>query len=183
MKKLIVLIATVLFSISYASAQEWGDTIQLIYKLHGQTRRFNTVFTRLHDGGAKVSWDIERNLKIWRGSYTMSPKGIESGTYLSFLMPEDGNHIKLPENETFAILPYKAFKELKQVGSTMWNGTTFRLDSIGSKEIFATDINEGARITVLNNPEFPLITSMQENPLEINWTSALISPRSSKRKK
>lgn len=175
MKKSIFLLLTILFVALGAGAQEWNDSIRITYKLHGQTRRFNTVFRRLAGGGAEMSWEIERNLKMWRGTYTMTPHAVKEGNAMSFIMPEDGKHVTLPDNETFAILSQKAYNTLRDSGSMEWGGTTFRLDSIANERLYATDTIEGARITVLDNKGFPLVTSMQDNPLEINWTATLIS--------
>lgn len=92
------------------------DSVKLTYKLHGQTRRFAAVFTGTDGGGMRMDWSIVRNLKTWRGSYTMTPQAVKSASAMSFLMPEDGRHETLPDNETFAILSRKAFDDLRGTG-------------------------------------------------------------------
>lgn len=148
------------------------DSVKIAYKLHGQTRRFNTSFCRNADGSITMSWDIVRNLKTWRGSYTMTAEAVAGGNALSFLMPEDGNHVTLPANETFALLSRRALAELDDAGHTTINGIRWTRESAkGAATVTARDDKSGACMAVLNNPALPLITSMSGNPLEINWSA------------
>ena len=144
------------------------------YKLHGQTRRFKFAYVPEADGGITLHWSIVRNLKLWTGTYAMSPSAIKNGNAQSYIMPEDGNHIKLPSNETFGIISQSALKNLKKSGNFIYNGVlwhkTGEIDSPLGKAIRVEDRDEGARMTVLDNPDLPLILSMTDNPLEINWT-------------
>ena len=172
MKRLLYIILMALATLS-AGAVYRQDSVRLTYKLHGQTRRVAATFRRDDKGSVRMDWAIERNLKMWRGSYTMSPRAVETAPTMSFLMPEDGKQVQLPDNETFAILSKAAFTALRDLGEMQWNNTTYRLDSIQNGRLHATDIEEGAVISVLDDPEFPLITSMAGNPLEINWTAEI----------
>ena len=153
------------------------DSVKLTYKLHGQTRRFVAVFTHDESGAVRMDWAIERNLKMWRGSYTMTPRAVASAGSMSYLMPEDGNHVTLPDGETFAMLSRDALSSLRERGETKWGGTVYRADRRQDGRIYATDINEGARICVLDDPDFPLVLSMSDNPLEINWTAEILGHR------
>lgn len=150
------------------------DTLQVAYKLHGQTRRFKFVYLPRTDGGLTLHWSIIRNLKPWTGTYTMSGAAVREGTAQSYLMPEDGKHITLPENETFGIISQAALADMKKRGTFIYNGVVWR--SVGAGEssfgptIEAEDPEEGAKMTILNDPRLPLIISMQDNPLEIDWT-------------
>ncbi len=160
------------------------DSVKITYRLHGQTRRFNTSFCRQADGSVVMSWDIVRNLKTWHGSYTMSPEAVGRGSSLSFLMPEDGNHVTLPPGETFAILSRLSLGELIKTGETTLNNLRWtRTSAPDDKTVTAVNRPSGATISVLNDTTFPLIISMQGNPLEINWTAHIIdnTPRTTRR--
>lgn len=150
-----------------------GDTLAMEYKLHGQTRRFRFVYQPDPDGGMTLSWNIVRNLKLWTGSYRMSAKAVKEGETLSTLMPEDGNHVALPDGETFAIISRKAYDSLVRNGEFQYGGVTYRKvsdpESMAEGTIEVSDCDEGARMLILDNPEFPLIVAMDANPLEINW--------------
>ncbi|MDE5998149.1 MAG: GH92 family glycosyl hydrolase [Muribaculaceae bacterium] len=151
-----------------------NDTLNIAYKLHGQTRRFKFVFEPNKDGSISLHWSIVRNLKLWTGTYTMTPEAVKYGNAQSYIMPEDGNHITLPSNETFGIISQSALYELKKNGHFFYNGVLWqKTDDINSslgKAIKVEDHEEGAKMTILDNHELPLILSMTDNPLEINWT-------------
>lgn len=125
-----------------------------------------------------MSWDIVRNLKTWRGSYTMSSEAVANGNTLSYLMPEDGNHATLGHNETFAILSRNALETLNNKGHVTLNGIEWeRISAPGTPELVARHTPTGACMTVANNMSLPLILSMQGNPLEINWTATVVNPK------
>lgn len=170
MKRFILLILIALTALPAVVAECRCDSVRLTYKLHGQTRRFDMVFEHGDDGSIRVDWAIERNLRMWHGSYTMSPPAVSSARKISYIMPEDGNHIVLGDDETFAIISREALEDLRK-GQMLWASTVYRLDSAADGVLQATDTAEGASITVLDDPDFPLILSMSDNPLEINWTA------------
>lgn len=150
------------------------DTLQFTYKLHGQTRRFDVWFDMYGDS-LRYNWTIDRNLRTWNGSYTMSPKALAGAGTLSFRMPEDGNHLVLPDNEIFNVLPLDAYRQLEKTGRCKFNNTVWKL--AGSTEVFMCrrllhleDTLEGAQMWVLDNPALPLICRMQNNPHEQDWS-------------
>ena len=159
MKQKIVMILLLLgFAIGGAAQNALPDTLLFVFKLHGQTRKYEMTFTPQHDAFV-LNWRILRNLKWQKGSYTLTPQAVEKGTVLSFLMPEDGRHVTLPEHET-AYIDY--------------NHTEYiLLDSDERVADFALlhvrDTLEGGEMWILDNPALPLVWSMQNNPLEINW--------------
>ena len=157
------------------------DSLLQTCRLHGQTRRFAWHFTQAGDS-LRLHWRIERNLRMWRGSYTMGPEALEEGRMLSFRMPEDGLHASLGLDETFAVLPRARLRELKQRGSMDFNATTWRLvDSLETaltrSLLHVRDIHEGAQMWVLDHEPLPLIWRMQDNPLEIDWSCSSLDPR------
>lgn len=150
-----------------------GDTLQVAYKLHGQTRRFKFVYEHTAGGGMTLHWSIMRNLKLWTGSYAMTETAVKDAKSQSWIMPEDGNHVILPSDETFAVISLSSLKELRKTGELTYNGVLWRKTGISDtpfgKAIEVEDPEEGARMTVLDSDKLPLILSMQDNPLEINW--------------
>lgn len=153
---------------------EIPDTLQVAYKLHGQTRRYKFVYIPEEDGGLTLHWGIVRNLKLWTGTYSMSATAVKDGNTQSYLMPEDGNHITLPDNETFGIISGSALADLKKRGEFIYNGALWRYTGTGESSFGPTfeveDPEEGTKMTILDNHRLPLILSMQGNPLEIDWT-------------
>ena len=147
--------------------------------LHGQRRRFDVELVPKGDSLC-LEWGIERNLKGWRGSFTMTPEALESAQKLSLRMPEDGLRTVLAD-ATFALLPRSSWQALRNQGRVAFNGTEYRL--VDSLEVVccrtllhAKDIYEGAEIWVLNDPRKPLIWRMKNNPLEVDWTFESLDP-------
>lgn len=176
MKKLIIILISLISIVSASAAygSEAADTLQLEYKLHGQTRRFRCVFSPDSDGGITLQWGIERNLKWWSGTYHMPSKAVSAGSSMSFLMPEDGNHITLDEVSTFAMISRKALSELKSKGRFCYDNMVYELvDSKDSCELGALihvkDPAEGCEMWILDDEKLPLVWQMSNNPLEINW--------------
>ena len=174
MKRYFIFIVIAFVSVLSLSAECRRDSVKLTYKLHGQTRRFTAVFTHGADGGIRMDWAIERNLKMWRGSYTMTAAALASARSMSYLMPEDGRHVTLPDGETFALLSRAALEALKTDGTAEWAGTVYRLKEAKDGLVYAVDTIEGAEISVLDDADFPLVMSMAGNPLEINWTAEIL---------
>lgn len=151
----------------------------LEYKLHGQTRRFTMTFNRDDKKGMTIDWGIERNLKWWSGQYVMTPEAVKSANLISYLMPEDKNHIQLPDSETFAMISLDALEDLRKKGKMIYNNTEFIVsDSISEsplgKLFHVSDIHEDTEMWVADNDTFPIIWEMKNNPLEINWKAKII---------
>lgn len=173
MNKVFSLIAFLLTALS-ALAQQPGDTLSVTYKLHGQTRRFKTVYSREENGSMRVDWSIGRNMHLWRGSYTMSPQALASATSLSYLMPEDGNHATLPHSQTWALLSRQQFDNLLQRRSMTLDGTLWQL--VDSGKTITAKASTGAKMEINNDRAFPLVLSMAGNPAEINWSTKFSQP-------
>lgn len=147
--------------------------------LHGQKRRFD-IDLRPKGDSLCLEWGIERNLRGWRGSYTMTPEALAAAERLSFRMPEDGLRTVL-DDATFALMPRIRYEALRDKGRVAFNGTEYRL--IDSLEVVccrtllhAEDIREGAEIWVLNDPRKPLIWRMKDNPMEVDWSFESLDP-------
>ena len=147
--------------------------------LHGQKRRFDIDLVP-HGDSLRVEWGIERNLRGWRGRYTMTPEALAAAERLSFRMPEDGLRTVL-DDATFALMPRSRYEALRDRGRVAFNGTEFRL--LDSLEVaccrtllHARDVHEGAEIWVLNDPRTPLVWRMKDNPLEVDWSFESLDP-------
>ena len=101
---------------------------------------------------------------------------MENGTSLSFLQPEDQQHIVMPAGETVYLIGRKAYRTLKATGRMAYNLTTYRLldtdsEALGRPLLHVRDEAEGEEMWILDNPALPLVWRMKDNPLEINWTA------------
>ena len=156
------------------------DSVLQTCRLHGQTRRFAWHFTRQGDS-LRLHWRIERNLRMWRGSYAMGPEALRDASYLSLLMPEDGRHAVLGGDEVFAVFPRERLKRLKRDGAVDFDRTRWEfVDSLETALtrtlVHARDVREGAEIWVLDYEPLPLIWRMRGNPMEVDWECSSLDP-------
>lgn len=150
------------------------DTLLYVYKLHGQTRKYECNF-QLSEGSVRLNWRIFRNEAWQTGSYLMPAQSMQSGKTLNLLQPEDTKHITLPDGETFGIVSADALQKLKNQQSFTYSGITYQLKDTDEKAmgytlLHAVDPKEGGEVWILDCPSLPIIWKMQNNPLEINWT-------------
>ncbi|MCM1491450.1 MAG: hypothetical protein NC095_11605 [Muribaculum sp.] len=145
------------------------NTVAVTYYLHGQKRRFKMEYRHLADGGIDLVWGIERNLKWWEGCYSMAPEAVENAKQLCLVMPEDGNIEILPDNQTFGIISRTALRELESNSKFMLDGIEYAKIEENEDSITARDNADGTEITILRDPQLPLILKMTGNPLEIDW--------------
>lgn len=172
MKKYILLLTALLGYTTLYASHNLDATLN--YRLHGQTRRFEVRFSHSADGSVIMTWNTERYLKMCHGSYTMLPQAVASASSISYLMPDDGNHITLPLDHTFAIISRQALDSLVNAGHVTLNNLCWERSSAAtSGTVEARHLASGATMTVLNDPSLPLILSMERNPLNINWTATI----------
>lgn len=152
-----------------ATAQETGDTLEVKYSLNGQTRRFKTVFTPGEEGSMTAEWSIVRNLVPWHGSYTTTAAALQHGTNLSYVMPEDGNRVTLPEDQTHLILSQDNLNSLLNNGEMTLDGLKWKLSGQTPELLTARNELSGATMEIKNSRVFPIVLSMQGNPMKINW--------------
>lgn len=175
MKTKLLTLLTLLWMSLAAGAQVIPDTLLFVFKLHGQTRCFEMSFEEKNDTVSLI-WGIERKLKWLSGTYTMMPENVENGSSLSFLQPEDKNHVTLPAGETVYMIGRKAYRTLKTTGEMDYNRTTYRLldtddRALGLPLLHVKDTVENEEMWILDHPTLPLVWRMKDNPLEINWTA------------
>lgn len=149
------------------------EKLRMTCSLHGQTRRYDVDILR-SDSTLVFKWGIERNLHYQEGEFLMNSEALRSASRLSFSMPIDRNREHLDDASLFALFPKRSLEELKQRGRCHFSYTDWKLvDSLdmalGLPLIHARDLNEGAQVWILDNPELPLIWKMSSNPLEVDW--------------
>lgn len=164
-----------LWSTGMLSAQTAvSDTLKFVFKLHGQTRRYQVVFCQQGEN-IQMNWGIERNLHWQSGSYTMTPEALKNGKQLCFLQPKDGNHLTLSSLETAYVLPQNALQQLKEKGSMEFNRMVYDRvadeseKNAGRPLLHVVDRHEGSEMWIWDNPSLPVVWRMKNNPLEINW--------------
>lgn len=177
-----LLLFLVLFSSAfYVSAYEAGRKqtyldIDYVFKLYGQTRRYNMHIQESKDG-VRIDWTIFSYQKWLKGSYFISPKGLSQGNGLNFKQPVDGMQEKLKDNETFGLISIQALKSLKEKGLFIYNNTTYKFQE---KQKLIVEDNEfealyviadvdNTKMWIWDNQKLPLILKIEENPLEINF--------------
>ena len=143
------------------------EKFTIVYKLHGQTRRYSVNLSENADT-LKLNWGIERNTKWQSGSYAMPSTSRKSATQLSFAQPIDGSHLTL-DNATFALISSNALAELKSKHSFNYGGVSYKLKEKQGSRICVVDTVEGREMTILDDANLPLILRMANNPLGINW--------------
>ena len=146
---LITLLLLLAIATGGAAQSAVPDTLLFVFKLHGQTRKYDMSFVHKNDS-IVLNWRILRNLRWQKGTFTLTPQAVKRGTVLSFLMP-------VKARKTF-----------------VYNHTEYELlDSderaLGFALLHVRDKAEGGEMWILDNPALPLVWSMQHNPLEINW--------------
>lgn len=175
--KYLIALLTAALSLT-AHSQQPGDTLLVKYRLHGQSRNFKTVITDNPDGSTTAQWTIVRNLVPWHGSFTTTKASTEEGNRLNYTMPEDGNNITLPDGTTHLVLSLATYNSLVNNGQATIDGTSWELTANDGQQLTACDNRHGAVMTVKNDPQFPLVTSMTHNPLEVDWTIQIPAAKS-----
>lgn len=161
---------------------EKPNTFMAKFSLHGQTRRFY-LDTRydLETKQVIVDWRILRNLRWWKGRYTMDPVSLRNGQRLCYEQPLDGQYVLVPADQTFLFLSDLALADLRRVdgvlvGTMHYDDAHWTLLDVNTFEPWrdrATTLHfrsdEGAEMWVAWGLFCPLVVKMKDNPHEIDW--------------
>ncbi len=142
---------------------------RFVYKLHGQTRRFDVTFNETTDGSLVLRWGIKRNLKYWQGDYTMTAKAREHATSMSYIQPLDGQCITLPDTDLFAIISRDAYNSIKNNGKCTISNVSYSLLETNNGLLHLKDNAEGCELWVKDDINLPIVMKMVNNPVEINY--------------
>ena len=124
MKKFINILLLLFVTVTLQAQSVFPDTLIYVYKLHGQTRKYQVTFNN-HLDTLNLNWGIERNTKWQSGCYKITPEARKTANNLSFLQPEYGQIVTLGNSETFGLISQSAFRELKQDGQFKYNGVVY----------------------------------------------------------
>lgn len=149
---------------------EVSTPYRFVYKLHGQTRRFDVSFKETADGALVMYWGIKRNLKYWQGTYTMTAEARRHAKDICYLQPLDGQHITLSDDELFAVVSHDVLQSLRERGTCRLSGTEFRVADHADGIFHVKDDAEGAELWIKDDEHIPLIVKAISNPTEINWS-------------
>lgn len=168
MRKLLFIILLAL-TVGPASAQQSQDKDYLfVYNLRTQYRRLKVNFTDRNDT-LTLHWSFTNDAGTKRGSFVMSPQSRQYATQICYIMPTDGKDIMVPKHELFALLSLDALNDLNANGKCRYNNTTLTLIDTQDNLLHVKDYDEGYEMWIENNPQFPLIRKMLNNPVEIDW--------------
>ncbi len=151
---------------------------KITFELHRQYRVFDVTFKQ-KDDSLTLYWSITQDLKEIHGSYTMTQKSRQHATQLCYVQPNPSQHITLPNSQAFCMASADIINALREESSdtkqVIFNKTYFTLldtnDKFRGFPLFhLKDYEEGAEMWILDDPKFPLIVKMLNNPVEINWT-------------
>ena len=175
MKKLFILSLLILIGCagSVSAQSTVPDTLLFVFKLHGQTRKYQMSFHEKSDTLC-IDWRILRNLHWQKGTYRMTPEAQEQASQWCFLQPIDGENLLLGNDETAYLLSHQAYRQLKANGTFDYNQTTYKKgdksgEALGCPLIHCVDQKEGAEVWILDNESLPLVWKMSNNPLNVNW--------------
>lgn len=172
-------------SVTSVIAQQPGTTIKpgtkLDYKffLYGQTVAIGMTVKSVTDS-VQLDWNL-RGMAF--GSYLVSKEGFENGNKLNFIQPTASTVLRLAPDETFAVISKSAFRTLKKDKKFVYNNTTYVLKNdknepafkAGDRELdvlHVVGVEEHGELWILNDPSFPLICQVKNNPVGINFIIA-----------
>jgi hypothetical protein len=181
----IIYLLTLSLIFSSAKAQQHSALIKpgtkLDYKffLYGQTVAIGMTVKSVTDS-VMLDWNLKG---LAFGSYLVSKEGFENGTKLNFIQPAAATVLRLAPDETFAVISKRAFRELKRNKKFVYNQTTYELEEdknqpalmAGDRQLdvlHVLGVEEKGEMWILNDPDFPLICQLKNNPVGINFTIA-----------
>lgn len=146
-----------------------AERLRFTFKLHGQTRRYDSQFTWQGDT-LLYDWGIERNLRWQSGRLRMVPQALADGDIISMTMPVDGDDITLPANSTAYVVSRNTLARLRDTGHARINNDEYEVLGKQNGYIGIRSHAEGAEMWILDDDRLPIIVSMSGNPLEQDWT-------------
>lgn len=99
----------------------------------------------------------------------MSNASLDSATALSWQQPVDGEDITLPDSEIWCMLPRELLRKAILGEDVDFCGRRWHVVGRDRETLYLEDSAEGAHMAVMADETFPVITAMENNPLEIDW--------------
>jgi hypothetical protein len=152
-----------------------GTIINYNFHLHGQSARFTLSFENVTDS-LKLKWGIRY---LAGGTYIITPKAWQGADGLNWVQPEASKVVQLPDNQTFCMLSKNAFHELVTNHRFTYNNTVYNFINdaktnpvmMGGLQVDAVHViaeGDTTEFWILNNPSFPLLCKVKDNPLGID---------------
>ncbi|MGZ3755003.1 MAG: hypothetical protein ACXVAY_20925 [Mucilaginibacter sp.] len=152
-----------------------GTIINYNFHLHGQSARFTLLFDNVTDS-LKLKWGIRY---LAGGTYIITPKSWQNAVGLNWVQPEASKVVLLPDDQTFCMLSKNAFHELVTNHRFTYNNTVYNFVDdaktnavmMGDQQVDALHVKAEGDTTefwILNNPSFPLLCKVKDNPLGID---------------
>lgn len=158
------------------SKQEEPMQYQITCFLHGQKRIFKVSFEESdhpHPSTLILKWGIQRNLKWWKGTYTIHKEARQHAKRLCYDQPFDGKHLDILRDEIFCwLLSQDMLRDLK--AHQLDSDTTVEIQGKTYPLIHHID-SEGTEMWVVDNPDLPLIWKMKNNANEIDWEMSVLN--------
>lgn len=158
------------------SKQEEPMQYQVTCFLHGQKRIFKVSFEESdtpHPSTLILKWGIQRNLKWWKGTYTIHKEARQHAKRLCYDQPFDGKHLDILRDEIFCwLLSQDMLRDLK--ANQLDADTTVEIQGKTYPLIHHID-SEGTEMWVVDNPDLPLIWKMHNNANEIDWEMSVLN--------
>lgn len=148
---------------------------RVTFELHRQYRTFDLRFEQVGgnpDGADSLYlyWSYHRDLRDHTGIYRMSPKARRSAKQLCYIQPTHCEDHVLPDTEAFLFASADVLRQLHEQGECEFGQSRFLLIGQQDGQLLVRDPRQGTEMWLLDNPDFPFITQMTNNPIEINWT-------------
>lgn len=153
-----------------------GTKLDYRFFLYGQTVAIGMTVKSVTDS-VLLDWNL-RGMAF--GSYLVSKEGFENGSKLNFIQPAPSTVLRLANDETFAVISKTAFRTLKKDKKFVYNQTTYVLQDDKSQPAFkagdreidvihVVGVEEHEELWILNDPDFPLICQVKNNPVGIDF--------------
>lgn len=114
-------------------------------------------------------WSRKTDEGIRSGEFAMPKQSREHATQICYIIPTNGKTVITPDNELFAFVSFDAYNALKAEGKCRFNNTMLTLIETTDGMLHVRDYDEGYEMWIEDNPNFPLIHKMINNPVEIDW--------------
>ena len=156
----------------HADLLQGGDLV-FYTPFNVQRSTFNVHFTlnrQFRTWPLSYSWQGDTLLlQCKQTTYRIPRYMVDNADGFCWLTPQADGTVYHDVQGTFCFISRQAYKQLAQAGSFVYDGITWRLlDETADTRHVKADIDD-TEMWIARNPDFPLVTRMQNNPLGIDW--------------
>lgn len=181
MKKIITT-GILLFSLIHLHAQlqnipiKQGIELQYTIFPMGHVFPCTLKFDSLTNDYFSIAW---KNAEDRGGKYIMTRASLDSATTAFWGPPDYGQNITLDPEMTMLVFSRKLWGELQRDKKVIYDGTTYiqkeatgnralQIDGKPADAIFLESENGVTRIWLLNNPSWPILLKVENNPFGVD---------------